>query len=116
MDYNKTTILTYYSSGTGAKIRFTFPKAFMVKKLWHVPISTSHADFVLTLSGLSGAGVWYTLAVGNAPGGTTTPTPYIVSSIPETSRLRAGNELVEVRATGTSGGIYMIGVLIAHQE
>jgi hypothetical protein len=116
MDYNKTTMLAFYTSGIGAQMRFTFPSAYMVKKIWACPIVASHADFVLTLSGLGGTGVWYTLEVGDAAGGTSTPTPYVVGSIPEEDRLRDANSMVEVRGTGTSGGTYMIGILIAHQE
>lgn len=117
MDYNKTSTYVVYTSGTSAqRATFTYPNPFMIKKIWCVPLSVSSADFVITLGGFNGAGVWYTLPVGAAAASTNPPTPYIVGSIPEVDRTRPANQLVEVRVAGTSGGVYMIGLIIAHQE
>jgi hypothetical protein len=115
MDYNKTTLFSFFVSGASAGTRraLVFPQNFMIKKVWaRVYVAGAAATHVVRISNFALTTDFIELPIGTAAAGT-----LLELSVPEASRAFQGNVPLLVRNVNNSASSsYELFILCAHQE
>lgn len=113
MDYNKTTVISGFASGTaGRKLLFSCPKNFMVKKVWLVMgVNGTEPTHRIKITNLANTVDYLDQLVGTFSAGNVRR--YIVS---EDNRAFAGGTPLSLTSVVNTSGSYIFNVLLAHQE